>query len=126
MTAILLGKLIEEGKSGKEIHKRFSILYLQTTVVGLRAVKGWLQENEFPKLPVVPWKQGAIFNEIAKKELSIKAVIAVPKVIESAEGYKPLSFSFEASDYAEKVKDWEEITSRLKNSDHVQGQGASQ
>jgi hypothetical protein len=101
-------------KAIKEIHKRFPIVYLQTSVVGVRAVKGWLEKNEFPKLPVVPWRQGAIFNEIAKKDFRIKAVIAGPKVIESAKERKPLAFSFEASEDAEEVKDWEEIRKKLQ------------
>jgi hypothetical protein len=101
-------------KAIKEIHKRFPIVYLQTSVVGLRAVKGWIEENEFQRLPVVPWRQGTIFNELAKKDFRIKAIIAGPKVIESAEKYKPLGFSFEASEDAEKVKDWEEITKKFR------------
>jgi hypothetical protein len=101
-------------KAIKEIQKGFSIVYLQTSVVGVRAVKGWIEENEFPKSPVVPWRQGAIFNEIVKKDFRIKAIIAGPKVIESAEEYKPLAFSFEASEYAEKVKDWEEISKKFR------------
>ncbi len=100
-------------KAIKEIHKRFPIVYLQTSVVGLRAVKVWIEENEFEKLPVVPWRQGAIFNEIAEKGLRIKAIIGGPKVIESAKEYKPLAFSFEASEYAENVKDWEEISNKI-------------
>lgn len=101
-------------KAIKEIHKRFPIVYLQTSLVGLRAVKGWLEENGFPKLPVVSWRQGAIFDEIAKKDFRIKAVIADPKIIESTEGHKPLAFSFEPSEDAEKVEDWEEISKELQ------------
>ena len=100
-------------KAIKEIHKRFPIVYLQTSVVGLRAVKVWIEENEFGNLPVVPWRQGAIFNEIAEKDLRIEAIIGGPKVIESAKEYMPLAFSFEASEYAENVKDWEEISNKI-------------
>ena len=101
-------------KAIKEIHKRFPTVYLQTSFVSVRAVKGWLEENEFPKLPVVSWRQGVIFNEISKKGFRIKAVIAAPKVIESAEEHKPRAFSFEASEDAEKVKDWEEISKKFQ------------
>jgi hypothetical protein len=100
-------------KAIKEIHKKFPIVYLQTSVVGLKAVKVWIEENEFENLPVVPWRQGAIFNEIAEKDLRIKAIIGGLKVIESAKEYKPLAFSFEASEYAENVKDWEEIRNKI-------------
>jgi hypothetical protein len=65
-------------------------------------------------LPLIPWSEGAIFDEIADKDLRIKAIIAGPRVIESAKAHQPLSFSFEAVDDAEKVKDWEEISKKLK------------
>lgn len=101
-------------KAIKGIHKRFPIVYLQTSLIGVRAVKEWLEENQFPKLPVVPWKKGAIFSEIAKKEFRIKAIIASPKVIESAEEHKPLAFSFVASEGAQEVKNWEEISEKFQ------------
>jgi hypothetical protein len=101
-------------KAIKEIHKRFPVVYLQTSIVGVRPIKGWLEENEFPKLPVLPWRQGAIFDEIAKKDVKIKAIIAGPEVIESAKEHKPLAFSFEASGGAEQVKDWEELSKKFQ------------
>jgi len=97
-----------------EIHKRFPIVFLQTGFVGMRVIKAWLKENEFEALPLIPWSEGAIFDEIAEKDLRIKAIIAGPRVIESAKAHQPLSFSFEAVDDAEKVKDWEEISKKLK------------
>ena len=116
--SLLEGLLSWEPKHGSqkaitEIHKMFSIVYLQTSVVGLRAVKVWIEKNGFEQLPVVPWRQGAIFDEIAEKDLRIKAIIGGLKVIESAKEYKPLAFSFEASEYAENVKDWEEISNKI-------------
>jgi hypothetical protein len=101
-------------KAIKEIHKRYPIVYLQTSLIGVRAVKEWLEENEFPKLPVVPWRQGSIFKETAGKGFRIKAIIASSKVIESAEEHKPLALNFEASEGAEMVKDWEEISKKLQ------------
>ncbi len=116
--SLLEGLLSWEPKHGSqkaitEIQKMFSIVYLQTSVVGLRAVKVWIEKNGFQQLPVVSWRQGAIFDEIAEKDLRIEAIIGGPKVIESAKEYKPLAFSFEASEYAENVKDWEEISNKI-------------
>ena len=96
------------------IYEKFPIAFLQTGFLGLQACKTWLEENEFPDGPVVPWREGAIFDEIVEDDLKIKAIIAAPKVIESAQAHKPLSFCFQQVDHAEWVKDWEEISDRLK------------
>lgn len=101
-------------KAIKEIQKRFPVVYLQTSIVGVKPIKGWLEENEFPKLPVVPWRQGAIFDEMAKKDVKIEAIVAGRKVIESAREHKPLAFSFEASEGAEQVKHWERLSKKLQ------------
>jgi len=112
----LFSRTPKEGsqKAIEEIHKRFPIVFLQTGFVGTRVIKAWLKENKFEPLPLIPWSEGAIFDEIADKDLRIKAIIAGPKVIESAKAHQPLAFSFEAVDHAEKVKDWEEISKKLK------------
>jgi hypothetical protein len=97
----------------EKIHKRFPIVYLQTGFVSIKAIKAWLQENKFEEFPVLAWEKGAIFDAIAKKDLRIKAVIAAPKVIESAREYNPLAFSFQAAGDAEKVKGWDQISRKL-------------
>ncbi len=43
----------------------------------------------------------------------IKAVIGSPDVIYSSKEYKPLAFSFEETEDAVEVKDWEEIRKRV-------------
>lgn len=101
-------------KAIREIHKKFPIVYLRTRFISAKAIKGWLRKHEFIRLPVVPWRQGAIFDEIAEEGLKIKAIIAAPKVIESAREHKPLAFSFEAVEDAEEVAGWEEISGRVK------------
>jgi len=101
-------------KAIEEIEKTYPVVFLQTSLVGVRAVKGWLQEYEFVGLPVMAWRQGRVFDEIVAKDLKIKAIIGGPKVIESAEKHHALAFSFEAVDGAEKVKGWEEITGKLQ------------
>lgn len=97
-----------------KICERFPVVFLQTSFVGLRVVKGWLEENEFAASPVVEWRQGALLEETAEKDLKIKAVIAGAKMIETWKGQKPLTFSFERVDGAERVKDWEEISRKLQ------------
>ena len=97
-----------------KICERFPVVFLQTSFVGLRVVKRWLEENEFAASPVVEWRQGALLEETAEKDLKIKAIIAGPKMIETWEGHRPLTFSFERVDGAERVKDWEEISTKLQ------------
>jgi hypothetical protein len=112
----LFSRTPKEGsqKAIGEIHNRYPIVFLQTGFVGIRVIKAWLKENKFEALPLIPWSGGAIFDEIADKDLRIKAIIAGPKVIESAKAHQPLAFSFEAVDDAVKVKDWAEISKKLK------------
>ena len=98
----------------KKIAKRFPVVFLQTGLRSIKAIKTWLKENGFIDLPVIPWERGMIFDEIAEKGLKIKAIIGNQSVIESAKGYKPKSFSFEEVEDAEEVRDWEEIGKKLK------------
>ena len=98
----------------EEINQRFPIVFLQRGFVGVRAVKAWLKENQFIELPVVPWKQGKMFDKIVQEGLRIKAIVADPEVIESASKHKPLCFSFRQSDNASWIKDWEEISRKLR------------
>jgi hypothetical protein len=101
-------------KAIEEIEKTCPVVLLQTSLVGVTAVKAWLKEYEFVGLPVMPWREGKVFDGIVAKDLKIKSIIGAPKVIESAEKHHALAFSFEAVDDAEKVKNWEEITNKLQ------------
>jgi hypothetical protein len=101
-------------KTIKKISIRFPVVFLQTGLIGTKAIKTWLKENGFIDSPVLPWGQGEIFDEINEKGLKIKAVIGSQSVIESAKEYKPQAFSFEESEDAEEVNDWDEIGKKLK------------
>lgn len=101
-------------KAIKTIHTRFPIVLLKTGFLSTKAIKAWLKKNEFPELPVFPWENGAIFDEISENNLSIKAIIAHPRVIESAQEHNPLCFSFQEVEDAEWVEDWQQISKKLK------------
>ncbi len=101
-------------KAVKEINDRLPIVFLQTSFIGLRAVKKWLKENGFVHAPLLGWRQGEIFDGVAEDGFTIKAVVGGPKVIESARGHKGLSLSFEQADDAEEVASWEEVSKKLK------------
>ncbi|HUH66378.1 MAG TPA: hypothetical protein VLZ07_08090, partial [Syntrophales bacterium] len=64
--------------------------------------------------PILPWGQGDVFSEIKERDLQIKAIIGGPDVIESAQEYKPLAFSFDSMEDAEVVENWKEIEKKLK------------
>jgi hypothetical protein len=97
----------------KKISSRFPVVFLQTELLSIKAIKTWLKENGFIDLPVVSWGEGKIFDEINEKGLKIKVIIGSQSVIESAKAYKPKSFSFKEIENAEEVKDWEEIGKKL-------------
>lgn len=101
-------------KAIKEIYRRFPVVFLQTGFLDIKSLKTWLKKNGFKELPIVSWKGGAIFDEIYEEGLRIKAIIGSPHVISSAEGYKPLAFSFDNVEGAIVVKDWEEIIRKLR------------
>ncbi len=101
-------------KAVEEIYKKFTVVFLQTGFFGVTIVKAWLKKNNFPELPVVPWRQGAIFQEITENGLRIHAVIGSSNVIESAKDYNGRSFSFNALENSELVKDWMEVIEKLK------------
>jgi len=98
----------------KAIIKKYPVVYLHTGVIGIKSIREWLRKNKFPESAVLPWEMGSLFNDLNKKGIKIKAVIGSPAVIESAVDYKPVAFTFDESDYAEKVKDWKEIGKKLK------------
>jgi hypothetical protein len=100
-------------KAVEKIRKTHPVVFLQTSFLGVKAVKAWLKEYEFAKLPVLPWKEGRVFDEITAAGLKIKAVIGGAEVIESAEEYDGLLFSFEEAEGAERAKDWEEVIKKL-------------
>ena len=96
------------------ISAKFPVVLLETTFLGKRIVERWVKEKDFPRLVVLPWRQGAVFDRMAKKGLTIKAVIASPKVLESVQGHTPLSFCFETAKKTNKVKNWEAVTKALQ------------
>ena len=101
-------------KAIKEIGRKFPIVFLQTGFAGIKTLKQWLKENGFMICPVVPWNNGAIFDEMNEKGFTIKAVIGGPHIVQSAIKYHPLAFSFQEDENAVVVKDWEEIQKRLR------------
>ena|SRR5271157_1273087 len=104
----------ESSKAVIKIQKRFPIVYLIKGLLSVESVRSWLKKNSFPVAPVLPWNQGEVFREIKEKDLRIKAVIGGPDVIESAQVYKPLAFSFDSMEDAEVVENWREIEKKLK------------
>jgi hypothetical protein len=100
-------------KAIEKIGRRFPVVFLQTSLLSVKAIKEWLKKNGFIELPVIPWREGTIFDEINEKGLKIKAIIGSANVIESAKEYKPKAFSFEYIEDAQEVKEWEEIEKSL-------------
>jgi hypothetical protein len=98
----------------KKICKRFPIVFLQKGFLNVKAVRSWLKENDFPDSPVLLWSRGDVFREMREKDLRIKAIVGGPEVIESADTYKPLAFSFDSLEDAVLVEDWAEIEKKLK------------
>ncbi|GBE00281.1 hypothetical protein BMS3Abin07_02332 [bacterium BMS3Abin07] len=102
-------------KAIENISKRFPVVLIQTGILGIRLTKKWLKENGFQKIPLLPWEDGAVFEEVKEKGLKVKAVIGSQRVIDSAEELKPVAFSFgKEVEGAKTVGKWNEIEKRLK------------
>lgn len=98
----------------KDLSARFPLVYLQTGVLGVKAVKKWLKENGFHEAPVIQWRQGMIFDEIKDMGIKIKAVIGNSKVIASAKPHNAETYSFEDNEEDGQVKEWKEIREKVK------------
>ena len=98
----------------KRIAVQFPVVFVQTSFLGLTIIRLWLKENKFMSRPLIPWRQGALFETLNRKELKVHAVIGSPTFIDSAKNHKPLGFSFESVEEGETVKDWEEILEKMK------------
>ena len=96
------------------ISAKLPVVFLQTSIVGRGLLKRWLKENNFPELPVLSWRNGMVFEETVEKDLKLKAIIASPKVIESAQKYNPRAYSLEETDNAQEVDDWSKIAKALE------------
>jgi hypothetical protein len=115
MFAPMSGKQAKDSrKIIKAIAKRFPVVYLQAGMLDIRTLKKLLKENEFTEAPLLPWREGNVFEEADKKGLKIKSVIGVKTVIESAKEFKPKAFSFNEVEGAEEVRDWEEIGKKMR------------
>ncbi|HEX9157845.1 MAG TPA: hypothetical protein VF827_07470 [Syntrophales bacterium] len=98
----------------ESIAKRFPLIYVQSGETNLKAVRYWVQKNEYADAPLLAWDGGAVFDALAKKGLKIRAVIGGPAVIESSLKHKPQAFSFTPVKGAVRLKNWKELEEKLK------------
>jgi hypothetical protein len=118
------GSLLQEGfmspgrpesrKALESIAKRYPLIYLQSGETNQKAVRYWLQQNEYADAPLIPWDGGTVFDTLAKKGVKIRAVIGGAAVIESAARHKPEAFSFTPLKGAVRLKDWKELDGKLR------------
>jgi hypothetical protein len=97
----------------EQISHLHPVVYLQRGFVSLRMTEEWLKDHGFLNLPVVPWRKGKVFDEMAHMGLRVEAIIGAGAVIESATKYEPRLFSFEPVDDKTWVRDWKEIKERF-------------
>ena len=101
-------------KAVAQISAKHPVVLLQTSIIGRSILKRWLKENNFPELPVLSWGDGLVFEQTVEKGLKLKAIVASPKVIESARDYDPPAFSFEETDNTQVVNHWSKIADALE------------
>jgi hypothetical protein len=101
-------------KAVESLAKRYPLIFLQSGETNLKAVRYWLQQNEYADAPLLPWDGGTVFDTLAKKGLKIRAVIGGPAVMEHAAKYKAQAFSFEPVKGTVRLKSWKELEGHLK------------
>jgi hypothetical protein len=98
----------------KKLQARVPVVYVQSSNIDIAATRKWLNDNEYPGAPVLPWDGGALFKPITAMGLNIRAVIGNPQFVESAAKWKPESFSFEPVKGVVRLRHWKEMEEKLK------------
>ena len=116
---LLMEGFLSPGRPGSRdavaaVAGRYPLVYLQSGQTNLRALRHWLDRNEYAGAPLLPWEGGAVFRDLDKKGLKIRAVVGGPAVIESAARYRPQAFSFEPLKGAVRLKSWKELEGHLQ------------
>ncbi len=104
----------ESRKVIKALLKRMPVVFLQTGLLDVKAIRKWLVQNSLETLPVVQWREGRVFEDAVSNGLKIKFIIGSASVINSAKNIKAKKYSFEEAENAEEVRDWEEIGRSLR------------
>lgn len=94
-----------------KLSKRFRIIYL-TSLIGVTPSRKWLKDNDFPPSAVLKW-EGDILDDLHEKGIRLYAIIASPAVLSEASVIKK-RFSFKESEEGLLVKDWADLSKRLK------------
>jgi hypothetical protein len=98
----------------KKLLARYPVVYIQSGNIDIAATRKWLDDNEYPEAPVLPWDGGALFKPITAMGLNIRAVVGNPEFIESATKWKPEAFSFEPMKGTVRLRHWKEMEEKLK------------
>jgi hypothetical protein len=98
----------------RQIMSKYTVVYLHTGALGLKAVQEWLRQHSFPLSAVLPWETGDVFAGLQSKGFRLKAVIGSQDVITSAHPFKPVVFRFEGQKGQENLKTWQEIEKKLR------------
>jgi hypothetical protein len=98
----------------RKLQSRFPVVYVQSSNIDIAATRKWLDGNEYPEAPVLPWDGGALFKPLTGMGLNIRAIVGNPQFIESAAKWKPESFSFESMKGVTRLRHWKEIEEKFK------------
>jgi len=98
----------------KKLLARYPVVYIQSGNIDIAATRKWLDDNEYPEAPVLPWDGGALLKPITAMGLNIRAVVGNPEFIESATKWKPEAFSFEPMKGTVRLRHWKEMEEKLK------------
>ena len=97
----------------QSLSKTFSIVYL-TSKTDLKKSRQWVKDNGLPPSAVLQWKGADIFDELQRQGIKLHAIIGSPEVVSDAPAHIKKRFTFEDTENAVTVKDWNELLKNLR------------
>lgn len=108
------------------IAREFPLVYLSSTILGTSFLRDWLGKHAFAIAPVLQWSGGDVFKNISGLGLKVRGIIGGADVIASARKYTSVLLSFDKTEGAVEIKEWNEVYNKLKEALEETERGASE
>ena len=97
----------------EKLSKTYKIIYL-SKYAGKGISREWLDREQFPKSVILRWRGPGMLTGLKDKGVQLHAVIGSAALISSAEKHVENRYTFEKSQKATTVNDWDEILKLLQ------------
>jgi len=97
----------------KKIMVKYRIIYL-TTKFGLSRSRKWLEEGNLPLPVILQWTGAELLDELSRLGIKVIAIIGSAPLMAEASEHIRKRYSFDDTEDAIVVKDWEELSKKLR------------